>query len=94
VAKFLSPEFTKKVPDGSRPTLIFVDTCISLKHSVGLVERSPLAKNQINPFIPFDSTRLVTDRQTDTDTDTGPYLVPARASMRRAGENLPVYNQV
>jgi len=39
VAKFLSLEFTKKVPEGN--ILIFVDTCISLKHSIGLVEKKP-----------------------------------------------------
>jgi len=51
---FLSPEFTKKVSEGSY--LIFVDTWISLKHSVGLVERSPHAKTQIIPSIRFDRT--------------------------------------
>ena len=58
-----SPQFRKKfhveVP------LFFVDICITLKHSVGLVERSLHAKNQINPSIPFDRTPTC-DRQTQT----------------------------
>jgi len=51
-----SPEFRKQF-------LLFVDNCISLKHSVVLVERSLRAKNQINPFTPFDR-RPTCDRQT------------------------------
>jgi len=48
---FLSTEFRKKV--SLRCTLIIVGTWISLKHSVGLVERSPRAKNHIIPSIRF-----------------------------------------
>ena len=56
-----------KVPE--RNTVIVVDTWISLKHSVGLVERSLRAKNQLDPFIHFDRTPTC-DRQTDTHTHT------------------------
>jgi len=49
-------------------TLIFVDTRISLNHSVGLVERSLHAKKQINPLLLLIEHQLVTDM----DTDTGP----------------------
>ena len=54
VAKFSKSGVYKKVSEGS--TLIFVDTWISLKHSVGLVERSPHAKTQIISSIRFDRT--------------------------------------
>jgi len=50
---FVSPEFRKKVPEGS--TLISVDTRVSSKHSVGLVQRSPHAKNQIIPSIRLEN---------------------------------------
>ena len=52
----------EKVQKGS--TLIFVDTRISLKHGAGLVGKSRRAKNQINPFTPFDRTPTC-DTQTD-----------------------------
>jgi len=58
---FLSPELGKGAI-GKYP--YFVDTGVCLKRSVGLVERSFPAKNQINPFIPFDKTPTC-DRQTD-----------------------------
>jgi len=74
---FLSPEFRKKGPEGS--TFIFVDTWIPLKHSVGLVESTPHAKNQIIPFIPLDRTQT-RDRRTRTQ------LVRSLA-LRRAGKN-------
>jgi len=41
---FLSPEFRKKVPVGN--TLIFVDTRISLKHTVGLLKEASLPKTR------------------------------------------------
>ena len=63
----LSPEFTKKSQRAKYPC--FVDTLISLKHSVGLVEKSLHAENQINPFIPFVRTPTDTDGQTDRQTD-------------------------
>ena len=69
-------------------TLIFVDTCISLQHSVGYVKRSLCAKtSSIRPYISIEH-RLVTDRlrHRQTDTDTGSQLVPALAE-RRAGND-------
>ena len=55
-----------------------------MKHSIGLVERSLHAKNQINPFIPFDRTPTcdnLTDRQTQTWTQGH------RLAQRRADDN-------
>ena len=44
MAKFSKAVVYEKVPEGSRPTLIFVDTRVSVSHSVGLAERSLYAK--------------------------------------------------
>ena len=59
MVRFFKSGVWDKVPEGS--ALIFADTRISLKHSVGVVEGSHHTKNWINPFIRFDRT-LTCDR--------------------------------
>jgi len=53
---------------------MFVDTRVSLNHSIGLVERSPRAKTRLPRSSSLIEHRLVTDRQTDRhgQTDTWP----------------------
>jgi len=66
-AKFSKPGVYEKLPEES--TLIFADTSLSLKYSVGLVEKSFHAKTgSIRPSLSMER-RLVTD--TDRQTGTG-----------------------
>ena len=77
---FLQSRISDKVPGES--TLIFVDTQISLKHSIGLVEKKLRAKNLINPFMAFDTTPTY-DRQTQTDRHRA--IASTHASIESCG---------
>jgi len=77
---FLSPEF-RKSSRGS--TVIFVDT-VSLKYSVGLVERSLYVKRQINPSVHFEGTPTC-DRHTATDRRGHTVTASTRASIASRG---------
>jgi len=62
VAKEFGTQFQGEVPPH------FGDTRISLKRSVGYVERTVHAKNQLGPFSRFDTIpAYVTDRRADTE---------------------------
>jgi len=79
---FLSPEFTKKTSRGKYP--YSVHTWISLKHSVGLVERSLHAKTQLDPSNHFNRTPTC-DRHRHRQTDGHRAIASTRASTASRG---------
>ena len=80
MAKFSKSRVWSKIPEGS--AVIFEGTWTSLKDSVGMVEGSYHAKNQLDSFIRFDRTPTC-DRQTDTDGHRA--IASSRASIASRG---------
>ena len=86
VTKFSKPSILDKVPEGS--TLIFGVTRISLKHSVGQVEGSIDAKNQLNPSNRLSRTPTYvghTDKHTDRHMATA--YTGASIGLSSRGQN-------